>query len=318
MGPGTRRSLTLGAASVVAATALLAGSAAAQDEVPQGGTIVVGEWQTGNQLNTFLSNSLKDQEPSWIISRPLVTRDETGNYVPEFLTEVPSIDNGGLVLDEDGDGFTVNITMKDGLMWSDGTPFTLHDFKALYDWALAINQANATNPDPESLVACVYCTSFVPTIDGTLTGEAAYAPENLYVESITVADDGLSAEIRFQKNFSGWINALLFQPLINPTYWAAVPPDEIATRAVPGNDVAPRDPDERSVRRVGCEQRRHRLRAESELDGRQRAEPRAGPTPLLRLEGRHVHVLPERRDRPDPEHGAGRPPSTRVRRPGHR
>ena len=57
MGPGTRRSLTLGAASVVAATALLAGSAAAQDEVPQGGTIVVGEWQTGNQLNTFLSEA---------------------------------------------------------------------------------------------------------------------------------------------------------------------------------------------------------------------------------------------------------------------
>ena len=51
-----------------------------------------------------------------------------------------------------------------------------------------------------------------------------------------MADDGLSAEIRFQTNFSGWMNALLFQPLINPTYWAAVPPEEVATRAVPGND----------------------------------------------------------------------------------
>ena len=150
MGPGTRRSLTLGAASVVAATALLAGSAAAQDEVPQGGTIVVGEWQTGNQLNTFISNSLKDQEPSWIISRPLVTVNEAGNYVPEFLTEVPSIDNGGLVLDEDGDGFTVNITMKDGLMWSDGTPFTLHDFKALYDWARRDQPGERREPGPRN------------------------------------------------------------------------------------------------------------------------------------------------------------------------
>jgi ABC-type transport system substrate-binding protein len=57
------------------------------------------------------------------------------------------------------------------------------------------------------------------------------------VESITVADDGLSAELRFQKNFSAWTNALLFQPLISPAYWSQVPYDEIATRAVPGSDT---------------------------------------------------------------------------------
>src|SRR5688572_26571507 len=87
MTPGTRRRLTLGAASVIAATTMLAGTATAQDEVPQGGTIVVGEWQAATQLNTFMSNALRDQEAAWIISRPLVIVDDQGNYIPEFLTE---------------------------------------------------------------------------------------------------------------------------------------------------------------------------------------------------------------------------------------
>ena len=79
-------------------------------------------------------------------------------------------------------------------------------------------------------------------IDGTLTGEAAYAPENLYVESITVADDGLSAEIRFQKTLGWGFNALLFQPGHQPDLLGRGSADEVATRAVPGNDSLLEDP----------------------------------------------------------------------------
>jgi peptide/nickel transport system substrate-binding protein len=210
---------------------MLAGTATAQDEVPQGGTIVVGEWQAATQLNTFMSNALRDQEAAWIISRPLVIVDDQGNYIPEFLTELPTVENGGLVEDEDGEGYTMHITMKDGQMWSDGTPFTLHDFKALYEWSLEINR--------DGTVACVYCLSFVPIIDAdpALPLEERYAPENLFVESITVSEDGLTADVKFQQNFSGYISGLLFQPLIAPHYWSEVPLEEIATRAVPGSDT---------------------------------------------------------------------------------
>ena len=229
MRPGTGRRLALGVASVIAATAAMAGTAIAQDEVPQGGTIVVGEWQAATQLNTFMSNSLRDQEPAWIISRPLVMIDDQGQYVPEFLTEVPTVENGGLVMDEDGDGYTMNITMKDGQKWSDGTPFTLHDFQAVYEWALEINR--------DGTVACVYCLTFVPIIDANpdLPLDERYAPENLYIESITVAEDGLTAAVKFQENFSGYISSILFQPLISPQYWGEVPFEEIAIRAVPGS-----------------------------------------------------------------------------------
>jgi ABC-type transport system substrate-binding protein len=40
-----------------------------------------------------------------------------------------------------------------------------------------------------------------------------------------------------QPHSSAYISGLLFQPLIAPHYWAEVPLDEIATRAVPGSDT---------------------------------------------------------------------------------
>ena len=228
MSPGTRRGLTLAAATVVVATVAMAGTAMAQEEAPQGGTIVVGEWQGATQLNPFLTNALKDTEGYAPVSRGLANVNNDGDFVPELLAEFPSLENGGLVVDEDGDGFTINLTLQDGLAWSDGTPFTLHDFKANYDWAVKVGT--------EGSVGCVYCSTFAPLIDPSLEGEARWAPENQFVESITVADDGLTAEVVFKQNYSAWADGLLTQDLIAPHYWDDVPFEEIALRAVPGNE----------------------------------------------------------------------------------
>ncbi len=81
-------------------------------------------------------------------------------------------------------------------MWSDGQPLTLNDFKFGYDYALKIAAAN---------VGCTLCSTWAPLIDPTLTGDALYAPENQFVESITVSDDGLSAAIKFRQNYAGWL-----------------------------------------------------------------------------------------------------------------
>ena len=136
MSPGTRRSFAFGAALVLAASAFTAGPVAAQD-VPQGGTIVVGEWQRATQLNPYLSNALRDSEAARIFQRSLATVNDQGEFVPGLLAEFPTTENGGLVLDEDGAGFTLNLIMQDGLAWSDGTPLTLHDYKWNYEWAAA-------------------------------------------------------------------------------------------------------------------------------------------------------------------------------------
>ena len=102
MRQGTRRTFALGASLALAATAFATAPISAQDEVPQGGTIVVGEWQRATQLNPFLSNALRDVEGSRPAQRTLAAVNDQGEFVPELLAEFPTQENGGIVLDEDG------------------------------------------------------------------------------------------------------------------------------------------------------------------------------------------------------------------------
>jgi peptide/nickel transport system substrate-binding protein len=44
---------------------------------------------------------------------------------PELLTEVPTLENGGI----SEDGMTWTLTLRDDIFWSDGEPITAHDFK---------------------------------------------------------------------------------------------------------------------------------------------------------------------------------------------
>jgi peptide/nickel transport system substrate-binding protein len=229
MGPGTRRNLSLGAALVLAGSVLTVAPVGAQDaEVPQGGTIVVGEWQRATQLNGYLTNALRDFEAIRPVTRPLAGVNDEGEFIPELLAEFPSVDNGGIVPDEGGDGFTMNLRLQEGLAWSDGTPHTLQDYKWNYDWAVATGLAG---------VACPYCAQLAPQVDPSLTGEALWAPENLRVDSFEVSEDGLEAAIHFSQPFAGWITMLTEIHLIAPHYWADVPTDEIATRATVGSDT---------------------------------------------------------------------------------
>jgi|GEM_PF-2577977 len=226
MSPVTRRTFAFGAAMMLAASAFVVAPVAAQDEPPTGGTAVAGEWQAATQLNPYIPNAVKDFEAIAPILRPLVTVDSDGQWAPEFLTELPSLDNGGVILDEDGDGFTVNISMMEGLQWSDGEPFTLRDLAWNLDWAIATAQAG---------VGCAVCTVFNPIIDTSLEGDAYWAPENRYVESIDVSEDGLTAAIHFAQNYAGWMG-VFNQQLIAPQFWEGIADEDINGTAVPGSD----------------------------------------------------------------------------------
>ena len=137
MSQGTRRTFAFGAALVLAATAFATAPVSAQD-VPQGGTLVVGEWQRATQLNPFLSNVKRDGQGVRPAMRPLAGVNDDGEFVPELLAEFPDLENGGIVLDEDGSGFTLKLRLQPSLAWSDGDPLTLHDYKWTYDWAAEV------------------------------------------------------------------------------------------------------------------------------------------------------------------------------------
>jgi peptide/nickel transport system substrate-binding protein len=225
MTPAMRRGVTALASLTLAATAL-GGTAVAQSPgtPTSGGTLVVADWQAASQLNPYFTNAFADTAAYTLSWRPLVTINDDGEWVADLAAEVPSVDNGGLVPGATpADGFTVNLKLKPGLMWSDGQPLTLNDFKFGYDYALKIAAAN---------VGCTLCSTWAPLIDPTLTGDALYAPENQFVESITVSDDGLSAAVKFRQNYAGWLGVISNAMLPEHTFKDMTPADASSLMSV--------------------------------------------------------------------------------------
>ena len=192
-------------------------TAAATGGTGGAGTLVMAEWQAASQLNPFFTSAFTSFEALGPAMRGLYTIDNDGNWVADLGTEVPSVENGDLVLDPSGDGFTVNLKMKPGLKWSDGAAMTMNDFKWTYDWAVTTAIAG---------LGCSGCATFVPVIDTSLTGDAYWGADNQYVKSIDVAADGLSALVTFRKNYAGWLGWASAAPL-PPQFWKNIAPDQL-------------------------------------------------------------------------------------------
>src|SRR5699024_5057691 len=60
-----------------------------------------------------------------------------GVLAPQLITEVPTVDNGLLAEDL----MSVTYHLKEGVLWSDGEPFTAEDVRFTWEWAL--DDANA-------------------------------------------------------------------------------------------------------------------------------------------------------------------------------
>jgi len=220
MSLGIRRSFTLAAMLALAGSAFGA-PAMAQDEPQPGGTIIFGEWQPATQLNAYFTTAFTNVEAYSPVFRGLFNVNADGEWFGDLATEVPTVEAGSIVEDPSGDGFTVTMTMKPGLVWSDGEPLDMNDQKWTYDWAVEVAKSG---------VGCTGCSNLVPTIATTdangdpLDLEAQYAPENQYVESITVSDDGLSMDVKYRKNFAGWIGqwGTVNSPIMPQQYFESI------------------------------------------------------------------------------------------------
>jgi peptide/nickel transport system substrate-binding protein len=65
--------------------------------------------------------------------------DENNQPVPQLLTEIPSMDNGGI----SADGLTITFNLRDDIFWSDDTPITSADF--LFTYEMVMDDANVTD-----------------------------------------------------------------------------------------------------------------------------------------------------------------------------
>lgn len=87
-------------------------------------------WQAPTILNPHFSSGFKDAEASRITLEPLASFDSNGEMVLALAAEVPTPENGGVA----ADGTSVTWKLKQGILWSDGTPFTAEDVVFTYEF----------------------------------------------------------------------------------------------------------------------------------------------------------------------------------------
>jgi len=114
------------------AAAVTMASAAAAERGSDGQVNII-YWQAPSIMNPYLSGGTKDLEAASLVIEPLARYDETGAIVPWLVEEVPTVENGGV-----SDDLTkITWTLKEGLVWSDGTPVTSEDVKFSWQYCTA-------------------------------------------------------------------------------------------------------------------------------------------------------------------------------------
>ncbi|MEL7330220.1 MAG: peptide ABC transporter substrate-binding protein, partial [Cyanobacteria bacterium J06559_1] len=87
-------------------------------------------WQAPTTLNPHLSPGTKDREAASPVLEPLAAYNEAEELEPILAAEIPTIDNGGI----SADNTTVTWKLKEGVLWSDGEPFTAKDVVFTYNF----------------------------------------------------------------------------------------------------------------------------------------------------------------------------------------
>jgi len=185
----SRRGFVEGAMALglTAGTAIaLAQTAAAQDATPAatpaltappangidgqtrgaGGDVRILLWQAPTHLSPHTATGVKDGLSGGIVLEPLLHYLPDTSLYPNLVTEVPSFENGLLAEDLT----SVTYTLKPGILWSDGTPFTAKDVVFTWEWI--------TNPDNGSTSIGNYDTIVAAEAIDDLTVTLSFASPN--------------------------------------------------------------------------------------------------------------------------------------------
>ena len=98
----------------------------------QGGDIVLLQWQAPSQANTLLSSGTKDLLAGSLALEPLAEFAPDGSIVPVLATAIPSVSDGSI----SEDLTQITWTLRDDILWSDGTPFTAADVVFTYEYCI--------------------------------------------------------------------------------------------------------------------------------------------------------------------------------------
>ena len=99
-----------------------------------GGKVVLAEWQYPSTVNPYYAMNQTDIVVSDSMFDSLLNVTPDLKYTPDLALNVPTLDNGGVVLT--GDGMDVTWTLRPGMQWSDRQPINCDDIKATWQWIM--------------------------------------------------------------------------------------------------------------------------------------------------------------------------------------
>jgi peptide/nickel transport system substrate-binding protein len=103
-----------------------------------GGDLRLLVWQAPTVAASHSGTGDKDFVAAALVVEPLLHFLPDGTIIPNLVTEVPSIDNGGLAPDLS----TATFNLLSGVLWSDGEPLTSRDVQFTWQWITT--QSNAS------------------------------------------------------------------------------------------------------------------------------------------------------------------------------
>ncbi len=182
-----------------AAASALAGNAAAQDASPAaesaalvpafgtdtqergaGGELRIIQSQAPTVLAAHSATGSKDTYAGNLVMEPLLGYIQDGSLAPILAVKVPSTEDGSVAADLT----SVTFNLKEGVLWSDGEPFTAND--VLFTWQWVTNPDNASvNSGTWGVIAGIEVVDDL-TFTATFTG-----PQVAWFETFTGADWGV-------------------------------------------------------------------------------------------------------------------------------
>lgn len=213
------------------------------------GHLIIGSaGEEPDSLNEMFAHSDATDQIANLIYEPVFRYDPDGNFVPAAVTEVPTLENGGI---RDG-GKTITLHFRPKMAWSDGAPYDARDL--VFTWHAVMNDHNNTKqrtgwdditaidlPDP--LTAVVHLRQVYSGILGIWAfGGAAYPP--LPAHLLQNLPDLNHAPFNVRPISSGpyvltqWNHGSSLEFAANPAYWRGKPKlDAITYRIVPNADT---------------------------------------------------------------------------------
>jgi peptide/nickel transport system substrate-binding protein len=103
-------------------------------------TIVIAE--DPPSFNPIVADTGFDALVMELVMLGMTDVDPDGNIFPELAAELPSSDNGGVIVDEDAGTMSVTWKMREDINWQDGTPVTADD--VLFTWNAISDPTNGS------------------------------------------------------------------------------------------------------------------------------------------------------------------------------